>query len=63
MSLDGVSEYGVAQDVQVYERINGKYFTVNISTVSNTNAYTLTGYVDSGYRLGGLIRVIVAAKN
>lgn len=62
MSLDGVHEYGVAQDVQVYERINGKYFTVNISTVSNTNAYTVTGYIDSGYRLGGLIRVIVAAK-
>ena len=58
----GVQEYDVAQDVQVYQRIGGKYFTVNISTVSNTNAYTLTGYIDSGYRLGGLIRVIVAAK-
>jgi hypothetical protein len=61
-SLDGIQQYGVAQDVQVYEIINGKYFTVNISTVANTNAYKLTGYRDSGYRLGGLIRVIVAVK-
>ena len=58
----GVQEYDVAEDVQVYQRIGGKYFTVNINTVANTNVYTLTGYRDSGYRLGGLIRVIVAVK-
>jgi len=58
----GNQEYGVAQDVQVYQRMGSSYFKVNISTVANTNAYTLTGYRDSGYRLGGLIRVIVAVE-
>ncbi len=61
-ATSGNQEIGVAQEVQVYQRIGNTYFKVNISTVANTNAFTLTGYRDSGYRLGGLIRVIVALK-
>jgi len=61
-AMSGTQAYGVAQDVQVYQRIGGKYFTVNINTISNTHAFTVMGYRDSGYRLGGLIRVIVATQ-
>ncbi len=60
-ATSGNQTYDVAQDVQVYQRIGSTYFTVNINTISNTNEYVLTGYRDS-YRLGGLIRVIVAVK-
>ena len=60
-ATSGNQTYDVAQDVQVYQRIGSAYFTVNINTISNTNEYVLTGYRDS-YRLGGLIRVIVAVK-
>jgi hypothetical protein len=54
--------YKVAQDVQVYQRVGGEYFLVNVATVSNTNEFNLVGYRDSGFRAGGLIRVIVATK-
>ena len=60
-ATSGNQTYDVAQDVQVYQRIGSTYFTVNINTISNTNEYVLTGYRDS-FRLGGLIRVIVAVK-
>ncbi len=54
--------YKVAEDVQVYQRFGGEYFLVNIATVSNTNEFNLVGYRDSGFRAGGLIRVIVATE-
>ena len=58
----GDKSFKVAQDVQVYKRIGSAYFKVNISAVSNTNAYTVKGYLDTGHRLGGMIRVIVAEE-
>ena len=61
-ATSGNQTFDVDKSVQVYQRIGNDYFKVNINTIANTNEYTVTGYRDSGYRLGGLIRVIVAVK-
>jgi hypothetical protein len=52
--------YKIAEDVQVYQRFGGDYFLVNIATVSDTEKFNLIGYRDSGFKAGGLIRVIIA---
>lgn len=54
-------QFKLSEGVQVYEKQGDSYFLVNVEKVSDTSAYTLYGYYDSGrYAAGGLIRVIVA---
>ena len=56
-------KYAVSEWVQVYLQKGDDYFATSVSAVSNTGAYSLTGYYDSfGYPAGGRIRVIIATE-
>ena len=55
-------KYPLADQVEVYERIDGNYQLVSPAAVFDTSRYTLTGYFDSGFSAGGKIRVIVAVR-
>ena len=39
---------------------DGGYYLSNIATVSDTSAYTLTGYYDRPYSDGGRVRIVIA---
>lgn len=54
--------YGLADQVQVYQKVGSAYYLINLETLLNTDAYHMMAYYDSGYRLGGKVRVIVAVK-
>lgn len=59
-AVSGSATYALADGVQVYIRNGTDYTVSNVSSVSDTSKYTLTGYYD-GCALGGKIRVILAA--
>ncbi len=53
--------FPLADQVQVYEKVDGTYYPVPVESISNLTQYELTGYYDDmGYAAGGQIRVIVA---
>lgn len=58
----GQNTYALAEAVQVYQQMGSAYYLINLETVLHTNDYHLMAYYDSGYRLGGQVRVIVAVK-
>lgn len=59
---NGQSDFALADTVQVYQKISGIYYLINLETVLNTNDYQLIAYHDSGFRLGGKVRVIIATE-
>ncbi|MEA4921165.1 MAG: S-layer homology domain-containing protein [Clostridiaceae bacterium] len=60
-AMNGNNKYLMADNVQVYEKIDDSYSLSNISTIANTDKYTLRGYFDDfGYNAGGRLRVIIA---
>ena len=53
----------ISDDVQVYLLEGGKYHTLNLHSVSDTNQYELSGYYDDNdHPAGGIIRIIVAKE-
>lgn len=54
------TKYGIAEDVQVYYVVNGEYYMTQLSAVTDLGQYSLVAYIDSGHKLGGLVRVIEA---
>lgn len=53
--------YQISDTVQIYLNKDGKYTPVSLTTISDTNNYSLTAYYDNlGYAAGNLVRIIVA---
>ncbi|MFI3312989.1 MAG: hypothetical protein R3Y62_03810, partial [Eubacteriales bacterium] len=60
--MDG-TQYALAESLQVYSYMDGTYYPVTLSEVSDVTAYQLTGYYDNcGYSAGNQIRILVAKK-
>jgi hypothetical protein len=55
-------KYMLAQDVQVYLKNDGNYYLTELSSVSNLEKYNLKAYVDSGYKAGKKVRIIIATN-
>jgi hypothetical protein len=60
-AMNGNHKYLLSDNIQVYEKIDDSYCLTNISTIADTNKYSLSGYYDDfGYNAGGRLRIIVA---
>ncbi|WP_409967847.1 S-layer homology domain-containing protein [Bengtsoniella intestinalis] len=60
-ALVGSTQYDVADDVDVYMKIDDTYTLVSLSSVDDTDDYKLVGWYDNfGYPAGGQIRIIIA---
>lgn len=59
---NGQKAYALADKVQVYQKIGSAYYLINLETILNTNDYHLMAYYDSGFRLGGKVRIIIATE-
>ncbi len=60
--VDG-TRYTLSESLQVYQYIDGSYYAVTLSDVSDLNTYQLTGYYDdSDHSAGNQIRILVAKK-
>lgn len=55
----GDDKYQISEQLQVYLRSGNTYALTELSSINMTD-YTVTGYFDTGFSAGGLIRVIVA---
>lgn len=60
--LSGNQKYMLAEDVQVYLQADGNYHLTELSSVSNLEKYNLKVYVDSGYKAGKRVRIIIATN-
>jgi len=60
--LSGNQKYMLAEDVQVYLQADGNYHLTELSSVSNLEKYNLKAYVDSGYKAGKRVRIIIATN-
>ncbi len=59
----GGTRYSLDEFIQVYEYMDGAYYHVSLSDVSDLTTYQLTGYYDNfGYSAGNQIRILVAKK-
>lgn len=60
--FSGNQKYMLAEDVQVYLQADGNYHLTELSSVSNLEKYNLKAYVDSGYKAGKRVRIIIATN-
>ncbi len=57
------TRHTLSENLQVYQYIDGSYYAVTLSDVSDLTTYQLTGYYDDNdYSAGNQIRILVAKK-
>ncbi len=62
-AIAGGNRYTLSESLQVYQYLDGSYYAVSLSDVSDLSDYQLTAYYDDGdYSAGSQIRIIVAKK-
>ncbi len=61
--LSNNQKYMLSDNVQVYLYKDNSYYLTDLSSVSSLEKYTLKAYIDSGYKAGNRVRVIIATTN
>lgn len=60
--LSDNQKYTLSEDLQVYLKSDGKHYLTDLSAVADLDKFNLKAYLDSGYKAGKRVRIIIATN-